>query len=165
MYPLASDRGGDLYCWDSETENIYYYCHEFIDEPNKVCDNIEEFFKLLDNSLEYMDEYYNYEVVTFKTALEKATEFVKNINNTYDIVSCIELDDAYVFTCMAESSEEEFKERQYGIEKINNKYYAVIHGGSSIEVSKNTGKTTYFILPNKTNFERLKNGKTINLFE
>jgi len=104
-------------------------------------------------------------VITFNEALERATEFVKNINNTYDIVSCVELDDAYVFTCMAESSEEEFKERQYGIEKINNKYYAVIHGGSSIEVSKATGKTTYFILPDKNNFERLKTGRTINLFQ
>jgi len=59
IYPLAEDKGGDLYCWDSKTENVYYYFHEFIDEPNKVCNSIEEFFKCLENSLSYMEESYD----------------------------------------------------------------------------------------------------------
>lgn len=46
-YPLARDRGGDYYCWDSETHKVSLFLVDDIDNPFVVAKNIEDFFKLL----------------------------------------------------------------------------------------------------------------------
>ena len=50
MLPIANNRGGDYYYWDAISENVFlYYCDD-IENPIFICDNIEELFKILENS-------------------------------------------------------------------------------------------------------------------
>ena len=51
MYPIARDRGGNYYYWDSDSEEVYiYFCDDY-DNPFKVSDSIVAFFEMLDNSI------------------------------------------------------------------------------------------------------------------
>lgn len=69
MYPLALDSGGDCFYWDSETENIYFYNHEFIDNPKYIAENVKEFFELMNNGIENNEELSNVPLVD--TVVEK----------------------------------------------------------------------------------------------
>ena len=47
MIPIANDRGGDYYYWDLETENVYlYYCDD-IENPIYICDSIKSLFDIM----------------------------------------------------------------------------------------------------------------------
>lgn len=51
MIPLASNRGGDYYYWNSIDESIVlFYCDD-IENPIYICKNIRELFELMENSL------------------------------------------------------------------------------------------------------------------
>ncbi len=46
-YPLARDRGGNIYYWDSTNENIYVVYNDDYENPFKVANSISDFFELL----------------------------------------------------------------------------------------------------------------------
>lgn len=46
-YPLARDRGGNCYYWDSETYNVYFVLSDDIDNPFCVAESVEEFMNKL----------------------------------------------------------------------------------------------------------------------
>lgn len=48
LYPLASNRGGDIYYWNAATENIELIYSDAIETPMKICDSVSEFFHVLD---------------------------------------------------------------------------------------------------------------------
>lgn len=50
FYPLAANRGGDIYYWDAETGAIYLVLTDDIENPFKVCNSVREFFELLTHS-------------------------------------------------------------------------------------------------------------------
>lgn len=47
--PLARNRGGDYYYWDSKSEAVYLLYSDCIENPILICDSIEAFFDLLEN--------------------------------------------------------------------------------------------------------------------
>ena len=47
FYPLAADRGGDIYYWDAWSGAIYLVLTDDIENPFKVCNSVREFFELL----------------------------------------------------------------------------------------------------------------------
>lgn len=51
MIPLASNRGGDYYYWNSMNESIVlFYCDD-IENPVYICKNIKELFNIMENNL------------------------------------------------------------------------------------------------------------------
>ena len=51
FYPFASNRGGDIYYWDSETKKVYLSLADDIENPILISDSIEEFIILLEKSI------------------------------------------------------------------------------------------------------------------
>lgn len=50
MFPIARNEGGDYYYWNKQTQNIYlYYCDD-IEDPIYICENINSFFEIMDKS-------------------------------------------------------------------------------------------------------------------
>lgn len=49
LYPLAINRGGDTYYWDSRTENVYLLLSDDIENPFKICNSINEFWDILND--------------------------------------------------------------------------------------------------------------------
>lgn len=47
LYPLASNRGGDFYYWDANSDAVYLIFADDIENPFKICSSTEEFFNLL----------------------------------------------------------------------------------------------------------------------
>lgn len=47
FYPLAADRGGDIYYWDAESEHVYLMLADDIENPFLVSDSVSDFFGLL----------------------------------------------------------------------------------------------------------------------
>lgn len=52
MLPLAMNEGGDMYYWDRNSENVYLYYDDDIENPIYICENIESFFTLLSQSID-----------------------------------------------------------------------------------------------------------------
>ena len=50
FYPLASNRGGDLYYWDCNTQNLFLVYADDVEHPISICHSITEFFKLMSDS-------------------------------------------------------------------------------------------------------------------
>ena len=50
-YPLAYDRGAATYYWNSKTHKICFVIDGMIEESANICNSIEEFIELLDNSI------------------------------------------------------------------------------------------------------------------
>lgn len=48
--PLAYDRGGDYYYWDSKSESVYLVYPDCIEHPVYICHSVEAFFDLLENA-------------------------------------------------------------------------------------------------------------------
>lgn len=48
MIPLAYDQGGERYYWNTEDEKVYFMDGIDLDNPIYICENISEFFKLLE---------------------------------------------------------------------------------------------------------------------
>ena len=51
FYPLAIDRGGDIYYWSNDTKEVYFVIPDDMENPILIADSIEEFFELLNNSV------------------------------------------------------------------------------------------------------------------
>lgn len=51
FYPLASDRGGNYYYWDSVDGKVYLSFSDDIENPFLISDSIKEFFDILDDSI------------------------------------------------------------------------------------------------------------------
>ena len=47
FYPLASDRGGDIYYWDAESERVYLMLADDIENPFLISSSVANFFELL----------------------------------------------------------------------------------------------------------------------
>ena len=50
LFPLAMDRGGNLYYWQKDTENIFLLLSDDIENPFPVTHSIPAFFDLLDKA-------------------------------------------------------------------------------------------------------------------
>lgn len=51
LYPLASDRGGNLYYWDAVSKAVFLLYGDDIEHPIFISKDIPSFFQLLDESL------------------------------------------------------------------------------------------------------------------
>ena len=50
MIPIAQNRGGDIYYWDTSNENIFlYYCDD-IENPIYICENVRALFEIMENN-------------------------------------------------------------------------------------------------------------------
>ena len=49
-YPIARDRGGDYYYWDSKSGNVFLVLVDDFENPFKVASSVEEFFEMLSSS-------------------------------------------------------------------------------------------------------------------
>ena len=47
MIPIARKSGGDYYYWDSKSGKVYLFLCDSIENPIWICQNVEEFFSLL----------------------------------------------------------------------------------------------------------------------
>ena len=47
MIPIARNSGGDYYYWDSKSGKVYLFLCDSIENPIWICQNVEEFFSLL----------------------------------------------------------------------------------------------------------------------
>lgn len=47
MIPIARNSGGDHYYWDSKSGKVYLFLCDSIENPIWICQNVEEFFSLL----------------------------------------------------------------------------------------------------------------------
>lgn len=47
--PLARNRGGDYYYWDKKNQNVFLVYSDAVESPVKICDNIADFFSLLEH--------------------------------------------------------------------------------------------------------------------
>lgn len=47
FYPLASNRGGDLYYWCIEDQNVYLLYGDDIEHPIPICQGVSTFFESL----------------------------------------------------------------------------------------------------------------------
>ena len=51
MIPIASDDGGDLFYWDTLTENVYAYYDDNIENPIYICSGIKAFFDIMNENI------------------------------------------------------------------------------------------------------------------
>jgi len=47
MIPIARNSGGDYYYWDSKSGKVYLFLCDSMENPIWICQNVEEFFSLL----------------------------------------------------------------------------------------------------------------------
>ena len=50
MIPVARNSGGDFYYWNGQSGQVYLYLCDSIDEPVLICENLDEFFSLLEKN-------------------------------------------------------------------------------------------------------------------
>lgn len=50
MIPVARDSGGDYYYWNDQSGQVYLYLSDCIEDPILICENLEEFFALLEKN-------------------------------------------------------------------------------------------------------------------
>lgn len=50
LYPIAGDRGGDLYYWSSKTGRVYLVLSEDIENPFEISKTVKDFFELLNKA-------------------------------------------------------------------------------------------------------------------
>ena len=50
LVPLAQNRGGDCYYWDTATNRIVLYVADDIEHPTEICTDPEAFFRLLNQA-------------------------------------------------------------------------------------------------------------------
>ena len=46
-YPIARDRGGNLYYWDATTEKVYYVLNDDIEDPFLVFQDLDDFLNCI----------------------------------------------------------------------------------------------------------------------
>ncbi len=47
MLPIAYDQGGDFYYWDKNSEKVYLYYDDDMEDPIFICHTIQRFFEKL----------------------------------------------------------------------------------------------------------------------
>ena len=52
LFPLAMDRGGNLYYWQKDTEKVFLLLSDDIENPFLVANSIQAFFDLLEQATE-----------------------------------------------------------------------------------------------------------------
>ncbi len=57
MFPIASNQGGDCYYWDRNSEKIYLYYSDDIEEPIFICHTIRRFFEKLSDAVVQAEDY------------------------------------------------------------------------------------------------------------
>ena len=50
MVPLAYDQSRERYYWNTEDEKVYFIDGMDLENPIYICENISEFFKLLEEA-------------------------------------------------------------------------------------------------------------------
>lgn len=50
MMPVARNEGGDYFYWDKVSEKVFLFLCDDIENHIYICDNIEDLFKLMNNS-------------------------------------------------------------------------------------------------------------------
>lgn len=50
MIPVARNSGGDYYYWNDKSGQVYLYLSDCIEDPILICENLEEFFALLEKN-------------------------------------------------------------------------------------------------------------------
>lgn len=50
LFPLAMDRGGNIYYWQKGTEKVFLLLSDDIEDPFPVADSIQAFFDLLEQA-------------------------------------------------------------------------------------------------------------------
>ena len=50
-FPFAQDRGGDIYYWNTNNETIALIRCDNIENPIKICNNITDFFHIMNNNI------------------------------------------------------------------------------------------------------------------
>lgn len=50
MIPIAHNRGGDIYYWDTLNENIVLYYSDDIENPIYICDNVKTLFEIMESN-------------------------------------------------------------------------------------------------------------------
>jgi len=50
MIPVARNSGGDYYYWNDQSRQVYLYLRDCIEDPILICENLEEFFALLEKN-------------------------------------------------------------------------------------------------------------------
>lgn len=48
--PLAEDVDGEDFYWDASNGKVYYLSMENVEHPIPICDSVEQFFEILNNS-------------------------------------------------------------------------------------------------------------------
>ena len=52
LIPLAEDEDGEHFYWDSKTGKVCFICRENVENPIPICNSVEAFIELLNNSCE-----------------------------------------------------------------------------------------------------------------
>lgn len=50
MIPVARNSGDDYYYWNDQSGQVYLYLSDCIEDPILICENLEEFFALLEKN-------------------------------------------------------------------------------------------------------------------
>lgn len=50
MIPVARNSGGDYYYWNDQSGQVYLYLSDCVEDPILICENLEEFFALLEKN-------------------------------------------------------------------------------------------------------------------
>lgn len=92
--PFAVDMNSDNYYWDSENSKVYYISHENVENPILVCNNVDEFFEILNKScneeitIPNLNDNYNRKVIVSLDNKEKINvEKILKYNGKY-ILAC-----------------------------------------------------------------------------
>lgn len=54
LVPFAYDMGGESFYWSTEDQGVYFLDIEEPSIANKICDSVEEFFKLIEEAEPYI---------------------------------------------------------------------------------------------------------------
>lgn len=57
MFPIASNQGGDCYYWDKNSEKIYLYYSDDIEESIFICHTVKRFFEKLSDAVVQAEGY------------------------------------------------------------------------------------------------------------
>ena len=47
FYPLAANRGGDVYYWDTDSQSVFLIYADDVERPRNICQSVSAFFELL----------------------------------------------------------------------------------------------------------------------
>lgn len=115
--PLAVDMDGDNYYWNSKNGKVYYISVENVENPILVCNSVEEFFEILNKSIDETITIPNLNKIKKKTynnrqSIKKKKETQNNIIFYASIIFIIIL----IIFALLDKDEEE---KESNVEKTN----------------------------------------------